>query len=133
MALVVDASTVVAWFVAGQATAYSDRILRRAAAERLHAPPLLQVEFASVLVKLAHRRKIAPEAITDILLAFEALDIVTDKASPTARTLAALCRQHALSAYDATYFELASRMKVPLAASDAVLARVAKGAGIFLA
>ena len=133
MALVVDASTVVAWFVASQATPYSNRILRRVAAERLHAPALLHVELASVLVKLAHRRKIAPQAITDILLAFEALDIVTDKAAPTARTLASLCRQHSLSAYDATYFELATRMKVPLAASDAVLARVAKDAGIFLA
>ena len=133
MALVVDASTVVAWFVASQASTYAERILKRAAAERLHAPALLHVEFASVLVKLADRRKIAPEAITDILLAFEALDVVTDKAAPTARTLASLCRQHALSAYDATYFELATRMKVPLAASDAALARVAKGAGIFLA
>ena len=133
MALVVDASTVVAWFVASQASTYAERILKRAAAERLHAPALLHVEFASVLVKLAHRRKIAPEAITDILLAFEALDVVTDKAAPTARTLASLCRQHALAAYDATYFELATRMKVPLAASDAALARVAQGAGIFLA
>lgn len=119
------------WRLTGQP--YSNRILKRAAAERLHAPALLQAEFASVLVKLAHRRKITPEAITDILLAFEALDVVTDKAAPTARTLASLCRQHGLSVYDATYFELATRMKVPLAASDAVLARVAKGAGIFLA
>ncbi len=111
----------------------SNRIFKRAAAERLHAPALLHVELASVLVKLAHRRKITPEAITDILLAFEALDVVTDKAAPTARTLASLCRQHGLSADDASYFELATRMKVPLAASDAVLARVAKGAGIFLA
>ena len=133
MALVVDASTVVAWFVASQATPYSERILKRAAAERLHAPALLHVELASVLVKLAHRRRLEPQAVTDILLAFEALDVVTDKAAPTARTLAVLCQQHGLSAYDATYFELATRIKVPLAASDAVLARVAKGAGIFQA
>ena len=119
------------WRLTGQP--YSNRILKRAAAERLHAQALLHVEFASVLVKLAHRREIAPEAITDILLAFEALDVVTDKAAPTARTLASLCRQHALSADDATYFELATRMKVPLAASDAVRARAAKDAGIFLA
>ena len=122
------------WRLTGQP--YSNRILKRAAAERLHAPALLQAEFASVLVKLAHRRRLEPQAVTDILLAFEAfeaLDVVTDKAAPTARTLASLCRQHGLSVYDATYFELATRMKVPLAASDAVLARVAKGAGIFLA
>lgn len=98
----VDAATALAWFVASQASTYAERILKWAAAERLHAPALLHAELASVLVKLAHRRKIAPEAIIDILLAFEALDIMTDKAAPTARTLASLFRQHALSAYDAT-------------------------------
>ena len=111
MALVVDASMAVALFIASQATPYTD----------------------SVLVKLVHRRKIKPDAIGSILDRLEALDLVTDKAPPTARTIAALCRQHPLSAYDATYFELASRLGVPLAAKDAALARIAKKAGILLA
>ena len=133
MALVVDASMAVAWFIASQATPYTDSVLERAAEGRLHVPPLLHVEFASVLVKLMHRRKIKPDAIGSILDRLEALDLVTDRAPPTARTIAALCRQHSLSAYDATYFELASRLGVPLAAKDAALARIAKKAGILLA
>lgn len=130
MALVVDASMVVAWFVIGQATAQTRKVLARAATEVLHGPSLLQIELASALVKLAHRRKIAPAAIGDILTEFEALDMVIDRTPPTARTIASICRRYALSAYDAAYFELAIRLELPLAAKDGPLVEAARKAGI---
>ena len=133
MAFVVDASMVVAWFVIGQATAHTRKVLARAGSEVLHSPPLLQIELASALVKLAHRRKIAPAAIGDILTAFEALDLVIDRTPPTARTIAATCRRYALSAYDAAYVELAMRLELPLAAKDSPLAEAARKAGIAFA
>ena len=37
----------------------------------MHVQPPLHVEFAGALVKLAHRRKIKPEAISGILDLFE--------------------------------------------------------------
>src|SRR5438105_8913677 len=110
VALVVDASMVVAWFIVGQATALTRKALARAGGEILYAPPLVQIELASALVRLAHRRKITPAAISDILAAFEALDLVIDKTPPTARTIASTCQRCVLSAYDATYFELAMRL-----------------------
>ena len=133
MAFVVDASMVVAWFVIGQATAHTRKVLSRAGSEPLHAPPLLQIELASALVKLSHRRKITPAAIGDILTEFEALDLITDRAPPTARTIASMCRRHALSAYDAAYFELAMRLELPLAAKDGPLVDAARKAGIAFA
>ncbi len=133
MALVVDASMVVAWFVIGQATAQTRKVLARAAKEVVHSPPLLQIELASALVKLAHRRKITPTAISDILTEFEALDLAIDKTPPTARTIASMCRRYALSAYDAAYFELAMRLELPLAAKDGPLVETARKAGIALA
>jgi predicted nucleic acid-binding protein len=133
VALVVDASMVVAWFVIGQSTAHTRKVLARAGREVLHAPPLLQIELASALVKLAHRRKITLAAISDILTEFEALDIVTDKTPPTARTIASMCRRYALSAFDAAYFELAIRLELPLAAEDGPLVEVARKAGIAFA
>ena len=133
MALVVDASMVVAWFVIGQATGHTRKVLARAGSEVLHAPPLLQIELASALVKLAHRRKITPAAIGDILTEFEALDLVTDRAPPTARTISSTCRRYALSAYDAAYFELAMRLELPLAAKDGPLVEAARKAGIAFA
>ena len=133
MAFVVDASMVVAWFVIGQATAHTRKVLARAGSEVLHSPPLLQIELASALVKLAHRRKIAPAAIGDILTEFEALDLVIDRTPPTARTIVATCRRYALSAYDAAYVELAMRLELPLAAKDSPLAEAARKAGIAFA
>ena len=133
MAFVVDASMVVAWFVIGQATAHTRKVLTRAGSEPLHAPSLLQIELASALVKLAHRRKITPAAIGDILTEFEALDLVTDRTPPTARTIASTCRRYALSACDAAYFELAMRLELPLAAKDGPLVEVARKAGIAFA
>ena len=102
---------VVAWFIVGQATALTRKALARAGGEILYAPPLVQIELASALVRLAHRRKITPAAISDILAAFEALDLVIDKTPPTARTIASTCQRCVLSAYDATYFELAKRLE----------------------
>jgi predicted nucleic acid-binding protein len=124
---------VVAWFVIGQSTAHTKKVLARAAREVLHAPPLLQIELASALVKLAHRRKITPAAISDILTGFEALELVIDRTPPTARTIASMCRRHALSAYDAAYFELAMRLELPLAARDGPLVEAARKAGIAFA
>jgi len=40
MAMVVDASVTVAWFVKGQATGDTERLLDRATRETLHVPPL---------------------------------------------------------------------------------------------
>ena len=133
MALVVDASMVVAWFVVGQATALTRKVLSRAGSEPLHAPPLLQIELASALVKLSHRRKITPAAIGEILTEFEALDLVPDRSPPTARTIALTCRRYALSAYDAAYFELAMRLELPLAAKDGPLVVATRKAGIAFA
>jgi len=130
--LVVDASMVVAWFVVGQATAHTPKVLQRAANEPLHAPPLLRIELANAPVTLAHRRKITPAAIDDILTEVEQLDLVVDKTPPTAREIAAVCRRYALSAYDAAYFELAMRLGLPLAAKDAPLVGAARKAGVTL-
>ena len=96
MALVVDASMVVAWFVIGQAAAHTRKVLARAGREVLHAPPLLQIELASALVKFAHRRKITPAAISAILTEFEALELMIDRTPPTARTIASMCRRYAV-------------------------------------
>ena len=93
----------------------------------------MQIELASALVRLAHRRKITPAAISDILAAFEALDLVIDKTPPTARTIASTCQRCVLSAYDATYFELAMRLELPLAARSGPLVEAARKAGLAFA
>ena len=133
MPLVVDASMVVAWFVISQATALTRKALTRASSDTLYSPPLLQVEFASALVKLAHRRKITFAAVDDVFTEFEALEVVIDRTPTSARTIASTCRRHALSAYDAVYLELAMRLGCPLAAKDGPLLEAARKASLAFA
>ena len=133
MAFVVDASVAIAWFVKSRATEYTNALLRRAAAERLHVPALWHAEFANVLLALAHRRKLDPARLEVIFASIDALDWKTDAAPPGARALAALARRFSLCAYDATYLELALRLALPIAARDGPLCEAAPRAGVAIA
>jgi predicted nucleic acid-binding protein len=133
VAFVLDASVAIAWFVKSLATEYTNALLRRAAAERLHVLALWHAEFANVLLALAHRRKLDPARLEAIFAAIDALDWKTDAAPPGARELAALARRFSLSAYDATYLELALRLALPIAARDGPLCKAAPRAGVAIA
>ena len=133
MAFVVDASVAIAWFVKGQASDYTNALLRRAVRDRLHVPALWHAEFCNALLALAHRRKLDPGRLDDIFEQIEELELVTDGDSPAARTLTDLSRRFSLSAYDATYLELAIRLKLPIAARDGPLSKAAPRAGVSIA
>jgi len=133
VAFVADDSVVVAWFIASQASPAMEALLERAATEDVHVPAIWHAEFAAVLLTLSHQRKLQPAQVPTILEEIEQLDIVHDAKPPGARSLVAIGRRYALSAYDACYLELAMRLRLPLAARDAPLRRAAAQAGIVLA
>lgn len=133
MAFVVDASVAIAWFVKGQATDYTNALLRRVPHERIHVPALWHAEFANGLLVLAHRRKLDPDRLRGIFDEIDTLEPVTDTSPPPARQLAELSRRFSLSAYDAVYLELALRLKLSIAARNGPLARVAPRAGVSIA
>lgn len=86
----------------------------------LHAPELLEYEFANVAVKKA--------AIDDALVraaldAFSVVDVVLHRIDVMAGF--ELARHYALSAYDAAYLWLAGELKTPLATFDRKLAEAA--------
>jgi len=132
MAVVIDTSVAVGWFVPSQASAYADRIARRTRREALVVPPLWEAEFANVMVVLLRRRVLAPHQIAAVLGKAERLDPVVDRDVASARELFALAEQHGISAYDAAYLELAKRRGLPLATRDAKLARAAAEAGVLI-
>ena len=132
MAFVVDNSVVVAWFVASQAGAGTEALLGRAASEDVHVPAIWPAEFAAALLTLSHRRGLQPARLPAILDEIDQLDFIHDSAPPTTRSLVAIARRHALSAYDACYLELALRLRLPLAARDAPLRKAAERAGVLL-
>jgi predicted nucleic acid-binding protein len=133
MPIVADASVTVAWFVKAQATADTDRLLDRAMRETVHVPPLWLPEFVNALVSLERRRRLPVSEVDDALQAVADFDIVTERDTSGPAALAALARRYALTAYDATYLNLALRLKLPFACKDASLRAAAGRAGVKLA
>lgn len=133
MAFVADNSIVVAWFVASQASAATNALLERAATEDVHVPSIWHAEFAATLLTFSHNRRLPLSRVPEILAALDQLELVHDAEPPSARLLIEIARRHALSAYDACYFELALRRKIPLAARDTPLRKAADRAGVVLA
>ena len=132
MAVVIDTSVAVAWFVPSQAGSYADRIARRVRHEALVVPSLWEVEFGNVMTTLLRRKLLARHQVASVLAKAERLDLTVDRDVATARVLFTLAEQHGISAYDAAYLELAVRRGLPLATRDTSLARAARSAGVLL-
>lgn len=131
MAWVADNSVIVAWFVKSQANTYTWGLLDRAAGgEAIHVPLLWRQEFVNAMVVLERRRRLkagdAAQAFTDLA----DMNLVCDRELVGLDTLADLARRLDLSAYDATYLELAMRLRLPLACRDGPLMAALPKAGV---
>ncbi|AMP02588.1 PIN domain protein [Collimonas pratensis] len=94
-------------------------------------PALWHIEIANALLT-GERRKIITEAQAfDYLARLARLPIVVDNVLLATRheQIMALARAYKLSAYDATYLELALRTGAALATFDGKLAAAMQGAG----
>jgi predicted nucleic acid-binding protein len=134
MSMVLDASMALAWIFERPTPVEMERA-ERALGEAGHAeiivPLLWHTEVANALL-VGERRKVLAEAqVIDYLARLDNLPILEDNARPAARRdqVMALARQYGLSAYDATYLELALRKGAVLATFDAKLAEAMHSAG----
>jgi predicted nucleic acid-binding protein len=132
MAFVADASVTAAWFLPSQANAYTDSALARLADEPVRVPCLWPFEFANLLAVLERRKKLTRAQSAGIIERLRPLPLAVDSAPPAAGRLLELARDHALSAYDAGYLELALRLGVPLASKDGPLRAAAQRIGVLL-
>jgi predicted nucleic acid-binding protein len=122
---VLDASALAAWLLPDEV----GPDLAPALAEGAHAPALVWTELLNILL-VAERRGRLGEAEADALLdALGRVGLATDDARPGA-AVTRLARTHGLTAYDATYLELALRLGAPLATLDRALARAAEAEGV---
>src|SRR5215469_12391853 len=114
MKLVIDASMALAWLFVRtnkkEAECANQALTDLADAEN-SAPPLWHIEIANALI-VAERRHVITEAqIIDYLNKLSELPILTDDTPIENRrdSVIALAREYGLSAYDATYMDLALR------------------------
>jgi predicted nucleic acid-binding protein len=132
VSFVVDCSVAARWFLADEATPYTDAAFDLLPDRAVIAPYLLRAEFASASLKLVRQRKLAEDLARGALQRFGALGLETDPDTPEPARLVELATTYGLSACDAVYLELALRRGLPLACCDGGLRQAAARAGLFL-
>jgi predicted nucleic acid-binding protein len=134
MSIVIDASMALAWLFERQKSderQRADHALEAIGSTVAIVPFLWHIEIANALL-VGERRKVVTHAqVIDYLARLDTLPIVEDDAPPALRRdpVMALARLHNLTAYDASYLELALRKGAVLATFDIQLAEAMRAAG----
>lgn len=135
MSFVLDASVALLWLVpetnpAGQN--YATTTLKALKESQAVVPSLFALEAANVVAKVESKGVVTEADSHRFIALLGRLNIVTDQgtASHALGDTLNLARRYKLSAYDATYLELALRTGLPLATLDADLAKAATTAGV---
>lgn len=134
MRLVLDASAALAWF-AQRADPHeailADEVLSHVQREEALVPALWFTEVANGLLVAEHRNRTDSDTTARFFAELDALPISEDTMRPSAArgSVLMLARNHRLTAYDATYLELALRTGRALATFDRQLADAVRKAG----
>jgi predicted nucleic acid-binding protein len=134
MKCVLDASMALAWIFKrsnDEEAELAEKALTAMTELETMVPTLWHIEIANALL-VAERRKIISEAqVIDYLNRLSKLPIFTDEVAFFHRRelVVSLAREHELTAYDATYLDLALRTNAILATFDMKLAKAMRQAG----
>lgn len=134
MSFVIDNSVSLAWCFEDEQTATIMALLDRVAESGAVAPQLWPIEALNGLLT-AERRGRIDTAVRHRLAGFlQDLPIRIDDetAGKTWTAITQLAELYGLTAYDATYLELAVRLGLPLATSDKALIAAANASGVQL-
>ena len=130
--IVLDSSFALAWCFEDEASPRTDAVLNQADQLIFAVSPLWRWEIVNVLLMSERRGRIKPEQTAEILARLALMNIELDEGWESApqQDLLRLSRQHKLTAYDATYLEMALRLKLQIATLDGPLETAAKNMGV---
>ena len=132
--LVVDASVAGCWFIGDEASAYADAALAVVADTGARVPGLWPYEIANMLAVAERRARATAADVSRALSLLAALPLAIDapRSVGSLPSLMRVARDHGLTAYDASYLELAGRTGSMLATRDRALRGAATQAGVLL-
>ena len=133
MECVLECSLALAWALPDEMTKRADRFMARISPKSvLWVPALWWYEMSNALLMAERRRRLAEVDKVRLIELYGMLAIRTDAELDTNAVMRfdRLAREHALSAYDAAYLELAQRRALGLATLDRRLMAAARRAGI---
>ena len=131
---VLDASYTFQWLFEDEASAEGDAALAAVRLIGALVPSLWFVEIVNGLGIAERRSRVTSAQVTEGLHLLRSVPVSVDEA-PTltwSDAVLALMRAHRLTAYDATYLELAVRRGLPLATRDKALRQAATAVGVAL-
>jgi predicted nucleic acid-binding protein len=135
MDLILDASATLAWLIRRidpVEDQLADEVLRYILLRDALVPALWFPEVANGVLVAERRGGVNNSTSSSFLAMVDTLPIIEDTTRPYAvqATVLMLARTYELSAYDATYLELAMRRAATLATFDRKLAAAARAAGV---
>lgn len=135
MSLVLDSSMALAWLFEDENSDLADNILQQVADSGAIVPSLWRLEIANALQMAVRRNRIdaafRDASLTD--LSALAIEIDSETDHQAWRTTLHIADSCTLTLYDATYLELAQRLRLPLATLDQALRDAAEKIGVLLA
>ncbi len=131
---VLDCSVTMSWCFEDEVTLDTEKILEALSRSEAIVPSLWPLEVSNVLLVAERRRRLKEADSARFLSLLNSLPIVVDQDTTykAFSTTLLLAREHHLSAYDATYIELAMREGIPFATLDLTLRKAAKKVGVKL-
>jgi predicted nucleic acid-binding protein len=134
LSFVLDSSVALSWCFKDEQTPGSLQALNAARTRAIFVPSFWHVEISNVLGIAARRGRLDQADLAIAVRTLASLEIHTDlplhPIGPAA--LLPLMQLYELTAYDATYLELAMRLNLPLATLDLKLLSAARQAGVSL-
>ena len=127
-AFVVDCSVCVPWYIEDEASEFCARLARTLGRAEIWVPALWRPELVSAVINAERRKRMNEGQRRAVLANADGLPLRIDYEMPSVIELNELAADHHLTPYDAVYFELARRRKLPLATLDAALVKAARAA-----
>jgi predicted nucleic acid-binding protein len=127
-AFVIDCSVCVPWYIEDEASEFCARLAGTLGRAEIWVPSLWRPELVSAVVNAERRKRMTGEQRRAVLANADGLPLRIDHEIPSVLELNELAAGHTLTPYDAVYFELARRRKLPLATLDEALVKAARAA-----
>ena len=133
MPMVIDASITMAWCFADERTPFTQGVLALLTQVEAIVPSLWPLEVSNILLVGERRGRLTVAETESFIQHLEALPITVepdDRGAQAMGRILSIGRKHQLSAYDATYLDLALRGGYRLATLDAALRAAAAASGV---
>jgi predicted nucleic acid-binding protein len=132
---VLDASVVLAWSFKDEVSPYATFVVRSVKSARAVAPIIWPLEVNNALISAVRRERIDDRGGGRIRNTLDQLPVDIDSEVAIASLGQRILRlgiAHGLSAYDASYLELAMRRGLPIATQDQKLVKAAADTGVYV-